>query len=167
MLKDLIVNNNFKNAIIDYSHFLERDYPYKAILKIIGDKYLLTGLQRSILLRGITTKKKALYRKSKLILKKDLYNKSMLIDCYNVLITISSYISGKFVFIGNDGFLRDAAESHGKIKKRELLDKALELLLNYLKTLDLKEAIFFSWLTSSIFRPPARWMSRLARDHEP
>ena len=59
MPRNNIITENFKNAIIDYSYLLEKDYPHKAILKIIGDRYLLTGLQRSILFRGITKKQTA------------------------------------------------------------------------------------------------------------
>ncbi|MCK4797265.1 MAG: DUF434 domain-containing protein, partial [Spirochaetes bacterium] len=143
MPRNNIITENFKNAIIDYSYLLEKDYPHKAILKIIGDRYLLTGLQRSILFRGITKKQKAFNRKSKLIYEKKVNNKMLFIDCYNVIITIVSYLSGKFIFIGNDGFLRDTAEAHGKIQKTDILEKSLILLFEYLKTLNLKDAVFF------------------------
>ena len=132
MISKKYLSNDFKNAVKDYYYLLENDYSKKATIKLIGDRYRLTGLERSVLLRGIIKKEKALERKNKLLKEFEINNKLLVIDCYNVLMTVISYLSGKFFYIANDGFLRDAGEFHGKIGKSEGISKALTLLFKYL-----------------------------------
>ena len=139
----MILTENFKNAIYDYIYLLEKEYPQKAILKLIGDRYLLSGIQRTMLYRGITTKENSLKRTSKLITENLLSNQILHIDGYNVLITIGSYLNGNTVFVGNDNFLRDASEIHGKIFRTELFDRALILIFDYLKKINIKEVFFY------------------------
>jgi len=121
----------FTNAIEDYQYLLERKYPKKALLKIIGDRYLLSGIERTVLFRGVTTYENAAERKQKIV---DKINELGLhIDGYNVLITIGSYLNGNLVFISRDGFLRDSSETHGKILKTDLIERSLDLMFGYLK----------------------------------
>jgi len=132
MINKNYLSKNFNNAARDYFYLLEKEYPQKATLKLIGDKYKLTGLERSVLQRGIIKKEIAGKRKKKLLKDIDIKGMTIIIDCYNILITICSYLNGKFLYISNDGFLRDAAESHGKIKKPETIIRALILMFKYL-----------------------------------
>lgn len=54
-----------------------------------------------------------------------------MVDAYNVLITIGSYLSGKFTYLATDGFLRDAAESQGAARKKNLTGRAMSIVLDY------------------------------------
>ena|ERR1035437_457589 len=121
----------FREAVADYQYLLERKYPKKAVLKMIGDRYLLSGVERTILFRGITTADNARERHAKII--NDISEQHLLIDGYNVLITIGSYLNGNLTFISNDGFLRDSSETHGKIMRTGLLERALDLMLNFIQ----------------------------------
>jgi hypothetical protein len=142
-MPDQIISDDFKKAIVDYLYLIERNYPFKSILKIIGDRYRLNSIQRSVLMRGVYNKKVADLRKNKIIDVKYLVDNTVSIDCYNVLITIASYITGKFVYVANDGFLRDAAESHGKLNKQEAMERALDLCINYLKDINDCQFVFY------------------------
>jgi hypothetical protein len=135
-----LFTDEFTAAIRDYSHFVERDYPYKPLIKMIGDRYRLNSTQRSVLFRGIVKKETALSRLGKLTGEKTAEDNILHIDGYNVLITVASYLSGMTVFISNDGLLRDASESHGKIRKSELMDRSAELMCGYLKSLGIRQA---------------------------
>jgi hypothetical protein len=126
-------NPEFISAINIYKQLLEKGFPQKAILKLVGDRYRLGTIERTMLYRGICTDKDALLRKSKLTFIKEIKNKTIHIDGYNIFITIGSYLNGSPVFIGNDNFLRDASEIHGKIFKTELITRAIELTFIYLK----------------------------------
>jgi len=55
-----VVTESFKHAVKDYFFLINKKYPEKETVKLIGDRYRLTGLQRTVLFRGITSKKKAL-----------------------------------------------------------------------------------------------------------
>jgi hypothetical protein len=125
------LSKDFINATKDYFYFVEKDYPQKATIKLIGDRYRLNGLERSVLLRGIIKKNIANERKKKILKESEIIDQMLLIDCYNVLITISSYLNGNFFYISNDGFLRDSTESHGKIKNNEMISRSLNLMFKY------------------------------------
>ncbi|MCK4406743.1 MAG: DUF434 domain-containing protein, partial [Bacteroidales bacterium] len=136
-------SKDFQTAVNDYLLLLDKKYPQKAILKLIGDRYALNGTERSMLYRGITTSKNAEKRAKKLISEKNIINQPIHIDGYNVLITIGSYLNGNLVFIGNDRYLRDASEIHGKIFRTELFERAVILILVYLEKLKVSEINFY------------------------
>jgi hypothetical protein len=135
-----VLGNSFKAAVRDYYLLRNRDYPGKPSVKLVGDRYRLTGTQRTILFRGITPGEKAIRRKSKMILNPgDLKGRNLYIDGCNVLLTIVNYMMGKPVFIGNDGILRDAGDDPGTKGKEDieaLVYRAVETLLDFLCSIE-------------------------------
>jgi len=65
-----------------------------------------------------------------------------MVDAFNQLITIASYLNGSMVFISTDGFLRDASEIHGKLFRKDLLQKSLDLVFRCLKSLEFDSVEF-------------------------
>ncbi len=47
------ISENFIQAIRDYNDLLNKDYPEKGIKKFVGDRYSLSGMERSVLYRGV------------------------------------------------------------------------------------------------------------------
>ena len=125
-------SEDFPNAVKDYESFLSKKYPQKAILKLVGDRYKLSGIERTMLYRGITTPDKAELRRGKLIEESKLKNEILHVDAFNQLLTIGSYLHGRIVFISNDGFLRDASEAHSKAIETLLPFRAVEIMIGYL-----------------------------------
>lgn len=144
-----IVTDVFKEALRDYFFLLNRDYPEKAALKLVGDRYRLSSLERVTLYRGITSKDKALQRRGKITV--DLKGEEIYIDGYNVLFSMMNYLLGKLIFIGNDGLLRDCGEVYGKVKNETLLYRAVDILLDFLRVCGASrvEIYFDSPLTGS------------------
>jgi len=138
-----MIGENFKSAKRDYLYLLHRGFPQKGILKLIGDRYGLSGTERTILYRGITTEINIAHRKHKTAQVKDVKRSELMIDGHNVMITIGNYLNGNTVFISNDGFLRDAAKMHGKVFRKVLMDKVMDLLLHDLRYLKLKNTLIF------------------------
>lgn len=137
------LTNKFIDSLKDYLFFLDRAYPQKSILKLIGDRYELSSTERSVLYRGVCSTHHLLKRKSKQIELIEHRNCSLYIDAYNVLITIGSYLNGKIVFIANDGYLRDASELHGKQFRKEIMNRSIVLLFQYLNNKSPAEVIFY------------------------
>ena len=135
-------SKNFLIAVKDYIFLLENKYPQKNILKLVGDRYKLNRTERAMLYRGITTRKNCSNRISKLLPELHINKNEIYIDTFNQLFTIRSYLEGKVVFIGNDGFLRDASEYHGKVARISILERSVELTLLYLKELSLTGLVF-------------------------
>lgn len=138
-----IITNAFKNALTDYYYLLNKNYPEKETLKLVGDHFRLTGPQRTVLFRGITSKKNASIRKSKRIPIEDLKGKELYIDGYNFLFTIMNYLLGKMVFIGNDGILRDSGGTYGKIEKEEIFCKAVNTLMGFLQKKNIENVTIY------------------------
>ncbi len=136
------LSRNFEKAVADYLYLLEKGYPQKSILKIVGDRYQLVSTERSMLYRGLVTKAERDVRKPKK-LKKLPAGSKLTIDGYNVIRTIGSYLLGKPVFIAMDGFLRDAAEMHRSTLKKKTLDRTLEMLFNYLHSVAPQNVIIY------------------------
>jgi hypothetical protein len=124
-------STNFQLAANDYLLFLDRGYPQKSILKLVGDRYKLSGVERSMLYRGIAKTEENIQRRDK-IFTGSLSGGRLIVDAFNQLITVASYLNGSMVFISTDGFLRDASEIHGKLFRKDLLQKSLGLAFGFL-----------------------------------
>lgn len=138
-----LITDAFKDALTDYYYLLNKNYPGKETLKLVGDRFRLTGVQRTILFRGITSKNNALKRKAKLIPLENSKGKILYIDGYNVLFTIMNYLLGKVTFIGNDNILRDSGETYGKIENETTFYQSANLLINFIPKSALQEVTIY------------------------
>lgn len=125
-----IVTTEFIQSLRDYTYLLNRKYPRKSILKIVGDRYLLNSFQRVLLSRGIFPEQAVLSRMGKVT--KNISGEEICIDTYNILFTISNYLLGRLVFISNDHFVRDAGEVYGKLHKDAVFKRAIDILVDFL-----------------------------------
>jgi len=125
-----LLSESFINACQDYSYLVNRHFPQRGVLKLVGDRYRLDGDQRTILYRGISSHKRSAIRKSLLV--KDIIGMHLVIDGYNVLFTLLNYRLGRTVFISTDQILRDAGSLHGKMREEKTFVECISLLLNYL-----------------------------------
>jgi hypothetical protein len=123
---------DFPQAIKDYETFLWKKYPQKIILKLVGDRYKLTGTERTMLYRGVTTFDKAAKRRLQLTDENQLKSKILHVDAFNQFLTIGNYLRGQVVFLSFDGLLRDASEIHGKDLEKFLPMRSVELVISYL-----------------------------------
>ncbi len=138
-----LLSESFVNALRDYHFLLEKGYPQKIILKMTGDRYALSGIQRIMLYRGVTLNVNNSRRQQKLAEERRLAGQVLHVDALNAMITVASYLSGQVVFISTDHLLRDASGIHGKPMKKQILLHALSLSLEYLLSLQLREVIFY------------------------
>lgn len=122
--------SQFIDALFDYFYLIDRSYPEKGALKLVGDKYRLTGKQRTILYRGVSSDTKNNLRQNRLT--QNLEHQELVIDGYNVLFTLMNYKLGRMVFISTDGFCRDAGSLFGKIRKQENFIVAMRQAIAFL-----------------------------------
>jgi hypothetical protein len=130
-MRNDVINDEFVRAARDFAYLLNRHYPRKTILKIVGDRYLLNTFQRIFLSRGIFRDDDIQLRMQKTVGNID--SQAISVDAYNVFFTISNYLLGRIVFISNDRFLRDAGEVYGKLHKDPVFPRAIDLTMNFLK----------------------------------
>jgi hypothetical protein len=139
---DFLNSQNLQKASEDFGYLLNRAYPRKAALELVGNRYQLTSDQRHLLHRGVFSDMDAKSRQKKKISPNQIRGYDLVIDGYNVLITIEAGLLGRPLILGDDGFIRDISGLSGNFQKTEMTVQALELLLNFLKTVKPRQTLF-------------------------
>jgi len=135
-----LITDEFQCALRDYAYLINQSYLKKDILKLVGDRYQLTRMQRLLLNRGIFRQTDIDVRNRKRV--SVISEAKIYVDALNVLFTIGNYLLGRQVFVSNDGFLRDGGEITGKLHQDESFIRAADLLMIYLSNYREKEYIF-------------------------
>ena len=133
---------NLRQASEDFRYLLNRAYPRKAALELVGNRYQLTADHRHLLHRGVFSDANSESRRKKKMLSGQIRGCDLVIDGYNVLITIEAGLSGRPLVLGDDGFVRDISGLSGNFQKTEMTAQALELLLNFLKRMKPRQILF-------------------------
>ncbi len=122
-----------REAFRDLVYLLSRGYASTSALKLVGDRYQLHRRQRMALMRSACSDEALAHRLATRIPLEELPHATLLIDGYNVLITVESALSGGWLFRGREGCLRDLSSVHGSYRKVEETLPALELIGTWLE----------------------------------
>jgi hypothetical protein len=114
-------------AVTDLSWLLSRGYAMPSALKLVGDRYRLVERQRVAVQRSACSDAALASRKSRQVDARSIQGKSLLIDGFNLILTLESALGGGIVLVGRDGCYRDMASVHGTYRKVEETLPALEL----------------------------------------
>lgn len=124
-----------KEAIEDYRYLLNKNYPQKALLKLVGDRYRLSRGERNCLFRGVGKTSESLSRCRKIVNSSEISHSSLGIDWYNVLITVDSYLKGYPLFIADDGIIRDSSGVHGSFHVKKTTERAIKEIITCIEML--------------------------------
>jgi hypothetical protein len=136
---------NFKvlqKAAEDFRYLLNRGYPRKASLELVGNRYDLTFDERHLLHRGVFSDKDSASRRKRIISIKEVPDKNLAIDGHNVLITIEAGLSRRPLILADDGFVRDISGLSGSFKKTEMTEKAIQWIVTFLKKWGPRHTLF-------------------------
>jgi hypothetical protein len=133
---------DLQKAAEDFRYLLNRRYPRKAALELVGNRYGLTYDERHLLHRGVFSNSDSKSRKKKIIPTTGIRNKDLAIDGHNVLITIEAALSGRPLVLADDGFIRDISGLSGSFTKSEITETAIQLILNVLKKWKPRKTLF-------------------------
>jgi len=134
------------SALEDFSLLLTKGYAEKSALKLVGDKFSLTERQRLAIMRSACSDQQFVSRSRRCIQIENLADQSIVIDGYNVLITVEAAMSGGVIFKGRDGCFRDLASIHGTYRKVTETIPAVLLIGEFLKEIGVAKAL---WLLDS------------------
>jgi hypothetical protein len=134
--------NNLLQALEDMHYLLSRNYPPKAGLALVGNRYQLVQRQQQALLGMSASAEEISKRKMKERSPASLKDQTIFLDGFNVLIILETALSGGFVFEGLDGCYRDIASVHGTYKKAQHTEQALILIGETLQLLQLQKVIW-------------------------
>jgi hypothetical protein len=146
-MREKAVTVSFRRAVEDYRLLVEKTYARTSALKLVGDRYQLTAVQRSMLYRGITSAVEASSRAAKRT--DTVAGLTLHIDALNVLYTVANYLYGRALFIATDGWLRDTGEAHGNgnaglsVKRTSTIETAAAIVVDWLAEQRPSEIAFY------------------------
>jgi hypothetical protein len=115
-------------AVGDLSWLLTRGYPMKAAVKLTGDRYLLTERQRLALSRAACSDQSRNKRAAARIRAEHVIDQGVIIDGFNVIITVEAALSYGVLMNCRDGCIRDLSSVHGSYRSVDETDKAILLI---------------------------------------
>jgi hypothetical protein len=148
---------DFLKATEDFCYLLNRGYPRKTTLELVGNRYGLTSDERHLLHRGVFSSSDSQARQKKKISIQEVRNKDLAIDGHNVLITIEAGLSRRPLILGDDGFIRDISGLSGSFKKTESTEKAIQFIIHTIKIIKPRQTLF-------LFDAPISMSGELAQE---
>jgi hypothetical protein len=144
-----------RTAAGELSWLLTRDYAMKGALKLVGDRHSLNDRQRIAVSRVACSDQSKETRSQTQLAIEDCKGKALIIDGFNLVITIEAALSGGVLILGRDGCIRDLSSVHGSYRSVDETARAIELIGESLETLGAKSV---TWL----FDRPVSNSGRLA-----
>ena len=127
-----------QTAVGDLSWLLSHDYTMKGALKLVGDRYSLTERQRLAVSRAACSDQGKQRRAATRVGAKDLGGEDLIVDGFNIIITVEAALSGGILIDCRDGCIRDLSSVHGSYRSVNETDQAIHLIGTALE--DLKPA---------------------------
>ena len=119
---------------------LDRGYDTKSASTFVGNHHLLSERQRLALAR-ITSPRAALEEREHKRLREA--PEALVLDGFNTIITLEVALSSSLLLEGMGGTVRDLAGLRGSYRIVDKTVRAVELLLDRLETLGVREALFY------------------------
>jgi hypothetical protein len=157
MMNKMLKSKNLQKAAEDFRYLLNKGYPRKAALELVGNRYGLTSDDRHLLHRGVFSNSDSKSRQKKIISIKDVQNKDFAIDGHNIVITIEAGISGRPLISGDDGLIRDISGLSGSFRKTETTEKAIQFIIRAIKKMKPCHTLF-------LFDAPISMSGKLAQE---
>jgi hypothetical protein len=129
-------------ALNDMYYLLSKDYPPRATLALVGNRYRLRDRQ-ILALQGMACSAKDIEsRKLKEVTADSIQGKTIYLDGFNIVIILETLLSGGYVFRGLDGCYRDISSVHGSYKRVKQTADVLITIGNALQELGAERVIW-------------------------
>lgn len=152
-----IKKDKLQKAAYDLRFLINRNYRKKGALQFVANRYILDKNERNYLARSIFSNLISKERQEKMLDISKIKGQLLLVDGYNVLITVESIYNEDYdsIVLCDDGVIRDLNAVFGKYK----LSNATEMALN--KILDLI-SLYSPSCTCFFFDSPVSFSGKLA-----
>jgi hypothetical protein len=117
-----------RTAVAELSWLLTRGYQPLSALKLVGDRHRLTARQRLGVMRASCSDASLEQRAGTSVTLARASAQALLVDGFNLLITIEAALSGGPLFICRDKCVRDLASVHGSYRSVAETEQALLLI---------------------------------------
>jgi hypothetical protein len=126
-------------AAKDIRFLLDRGYRRGGAIRFVADHYRLGKKERYILARTVFSTDTATERKRKKLSCSELKGKKLMIDGYNVLITLESILRGERTLKADDSFIRDIKGVFRNHSNDSFTTEAVEKMLAFLSLSQVRE----------------------------
>lgn len=117
-----------RQAVADLSWLLTHGYAMKSALKLVGDQFNLTERQRLAVSRAACTDAQKEARRERCLPINKIGNEELLVDGFNLIITIEAALGGGVLLLSRDQCIRDLSSVHGSYRSVMETDKAIHLI---------------------------------------
>lgn len=115
----------------DIRSILRWGYPKFATIRFVADHSQLSAEERHILTRVIMPPDKVVSRVRKKIACDGIRDRDLLLDGYNVLLSVDSLLKDGPMWFCDDGYIRDTRYYFSKAKQAEDIEEALDAVLEF------------------------------------
>ena len=138
-----MTKETLREAAQDYCWLLDRGYPDQPAIKLVGDRYRLTRVERGMLYRGVFSTADSSRRGNRLSDPGDLIGGALAVDGYNVLFTVWNYLAGRPLVAATDRFVRDIGGTRSRLPHDERFESLARTLCETLQHLRLRSTTVF------------------------
>ena len=124
-----------RRSIGELCWLLTRGYNMTSALKLVGDRHGLRERQRLAVSRCACSDQDRQRRKDHCVSLEQLRNRQVIVDGFNLIITVEAALSGGALLIGVDGCIRDLSSVHGSYRSVEETDRAIAMIGDTLQKL--------------------------------
>ena len=133
-------------ATEELSWLLSHGYAMKSALKLVGDRHNLKERQRIAVSRAACSDDSLKQRRERCLIIDDIKDENLIIDGFNLIITIEAALSGGVLLCCRDGCIRDLSSVHGSYRSVQETEIAIRLVEEAFATLQ-PESV--KWLLDS------------------
>jgi len=119
---------SLQRAVTELSWLRTRGYSDKASLTLVGDRYRLRDRQRKALQRCAAADEQIMGRERRRIEDEDLSGETVVIDGYNVILSLETALCGGVLLLARDGVLRDLAAMSRHYRRVDATRAAIDLM---------------------------------------
>lgn len=127
--------SHLRAAVRDLSWLRSRGYSGPAAQALVGDRYRLKRRQRNAVGRSSCTDAERAHRLAARMQPGAVAGHDLLVDGFNVLITVEALLGGAFLFVGRDTAYRDINPIRGTYRVVRQTAPALQVLADVLQDL--------------------------------
>jgi hypothetical protein len=114
-------------ATSELSWLLSRGYQSKSALKLVGDRHALRERQRLAAARAACAEASRVRRRASRVSEEAVAGEGLVVDGFNLVITLEAALSGGVLVVGRDGCVRDLSSVHGSYRAVEETERAVLL----------------------------------------
>ncbi len=125
--------DRLKAPVLELRILLDFGYRRGHALRFVGEHHQLGEWDRNVLERVVFSQEAASRRRARLVGPGQLKGASVVVDGYNVLISLECLFAGEPLFLADDGVVRDVAARRGLRHRAEAVDQGLRHVLELFK----------------------------------